>query len=826
LLRSIAEAVQANLETISKSYLSVALNSDQTASASDYIDALTALTSSHPSVWTEHYKSKTTVDRRLRQFLKKGSQLSSRDFWPRLTDVLKAVPSEVLPSNAADAAELLGALQGGIVRKDEPKYNHAAAFGTYLEVVALVNARLPDEDKSKLLEEMVLPLLEQYLRPSLETSQWSIPSNATKLLSQAMHVTGMAATLGERWPTFAQQLVDAIRTSAPEKSKDYEKSQNAVVQHTTQFATLQEQALKVDEFAPLQPVFAQATALIVAESISVLKNRNGKPFGAAGAVAALLSRKNAATSQTPQDIEAFVCNDLPDLILSPSSTYLVDILYAVSDSPIFKDAWSSTLKTVLKESDTPAKTKALEAILTSSRIPSPFDLASTDTELQQFVVTSVREAVEGTLEWDSFNRILQSRAKIIAPETTDEILAYLTESLSISTRAPYSLQGLRQIVRSNPSMLREFVATPRGTKLLQSLLLASESPSDEVAQGAAAVSASIQTVLASGLDSKQSIFSLIQDGLREATQTSVSVETLVDLAKQSIKAGHDWTVLQNVFPSVEDWDSALAPFLNSPPKWSLAITNPLAGAVYLVDRKSSPSGTDEVARDADGYSAAYRITLYVIRLLKNVDLVPIESVPVGVRDAYLRNVALTIQLADDNLGLAGANGIWADYNSDVESDAMMFMSDAQPFVTQELKRLSSNWAGDAATLLTWATDLLDRVEATTSAQAYYAARTYSGLIANAIEIAGWKNTLTSQLQDTLKSVRKDKFILKLIACLYAFREPLAASKSCERMCNEIIADLTGLKIEVCDATLFLAPHFVPPCELHMPTFTFEPLTGL
>jgi hypothetical protein len=69
------------------------------------------------------------------------------------------------------------------------------------------------------------------------------------------------------------------------------------------------------------------------------------------------------------------------------------------------------------------------------------------------------------------------------------------------------------------------------------------------------------------------------------------------------------------------------------------------------------------------------------------------------------------------------------------------------------------------------------------------------LVADAIEIAGWRNTQTPQLQDSLKSVRKDKAILPIIAYLNAFREPLAASKSCERMCNELIADLTGLDIE-------------------------------
>jgi hypothetical protein len=734
------------------------------------------------------------VDRRLRQFLKKGSQSGPRDYWARLTTLFRAIPSEILPSNAADAAELLSALQGGIIKKDEPKYNHEAAFGAYLDIVALINARLPEEDKAKLLEEMVLPLITQYLQPSVDTSQWTVPANATALLAKTLGVDGMVAALAERWPTYAQHLVDAIKTSAPEQSKDYDKSQSGVGRHATRFAKLQEQALKIESFSPVEPVFAKASASVISEALEVLKNRNGKPFGAADAVGAILGRNNAliSGSETQQQLETFLRNDLPTLVSSPSATYLIELLYACSESPAFKAIWSTTLKAILTQPDSTDKTKTLEAMLTSRRLPASFDLAVSDAELQEFIKTNVRGSVEGLLEWDSFNRILQSPAKVLAPETTDDILAYLTQSLAISENAPYSLQGLRQIVRSNPSMLREFVTTSQGSKLLQGLLLASESPNDEVAQSAAAVNASIQTLLSSGSDTKQSIFELIHQGLREATPTSVSVETLVDLAKQSVKTGQDWDVLQNVFPVVQDWDTALAPFLGTAPKSSLAITNPLGGAVYLVDQSSSD--VRKLSRDADGYSAAYRVTQYVAKLLKESDLFPVESIPLATRDAYLRNMALTIQLADDNLGLAEANGLWADYNADVESDAMSFISDAQTFVTQELKRLSLAWS-ESDDLLSWATGLLARVEKNTSAPTYYTARAYSMLVADAIEIAGWRNTQTPQLQDSLKSVRKDKAILPIIAYLNAFREPLAASKSCERMCNELIADLTGLDIE-------------------------------
>ncbi|KAF1835661.1 hypothetical protein BDW02DRAFT_280086 [Decorospora gaudefroyi] len=792
-------AVRENLQSLSKAYLAEALNSDQTGSIYDYVEALTLLTSAHPSVWTEQYTSKTAVDRRLRQFLKKGSQLGPRDFWARLTELFKIIPKEVLPQSDTGAVELLSALHGGIVRPDEPKYNHEVAFHAYLNIVGLLGQRLKDLEKPKLLEEMVLPIITQYLRPSLETSHWAIPSNATALIAKALQIEGMEATLGERWPTFAQQLVDNIKTSAPEQSKDYEKSQTSVVQHATRFETLQDQALKTEAFATLQPVFAQASALVVAEALEVVKNRNGKPYGASCAIAALLQRNPSLISatQTEQHLELFIQHDLPTLILSPSSSYLTDILYSGSSSPIFKDAWSASLKSVLKETDSPTKTKALEALLTSSRIPAAFDLATSDPELQNYVMTSVREAVEGSAEWDSFSRMLQSPAKILSPETTDKILAYMTETLSISEKAPYSLQGLRQIVRSNPSMLREFLARPQGSNLLQGLLVASESPSDEVAQGATAVNASIQTLLSSGTDSKQSIYDLIHQGLRDATPKSVSVETLVDLAKQSVKAGSDWSEISKVFPNIEEWNAALEPFLDAAPKSSLAITNPLGGAVYLAKSEQSPSTIRALPRDADGYSAAYRITQYVTKLFKNPDLFSTDMVPAELRTIYLHNVAVAIQLADDNLGLAGANGLWAHYDSEVEADAMAFMSDAQPFVTHELQRLAATWseANANSSLLSWGTEMLSAAGTNFSSRSYYEVRTYSVLIADAIEAAGWKNSQTAQLQDTLKAMRKSRNVFQILGILNGFREPLAASKTCERMCNEIIADLTGLDIQ-------------------------------
>ncbi|KZM23839.1 zinc ion binding [Ascochyta rabiei] len=773
------DAASANLETISKAYLSVALNSDQTGSAYDFLEALIQLTTAHPTAWTEHYKSKTSVDRRLRQFLKKGSQFGPQDYWNRLVDLFKALPGEVLPCQAPDAVDLLSALQAGIAGKNEPKYNQDAAYTAYFDVLATVNARLSAGDSETFVQKVVLPMISQYLRPSLETSQWSLPSNATGLLTKALAIDGVTSALSGQWPQYAQQLVNDIRTSAPEQSKDYEKSQTAVLQHGTRYATLQEHALKEGTASQLAQSIRSAESSIITEALAVVKNRNGKPYGAAGTIAALLSRgSNLAKAPVDQQLGQFIHDDLPTIILSPSSTQLVSILYSFAESTVFKSAWSATLKAILKEGDSPAKMNALEALLTSPKIPESFDLASSDAELQSFVKSSVNDAVE---------------------ETTDDVLAYLTQSLSISQHAFYSLQGLRQIVKSNPSMLREFAATPKGGELLQALLRASESPNDEIAQGAATVSASIRTVLASDTGTQHSMHDLIHQGLREATPSSVSIETLVDLAKQSFKSSETWETNANLFPSIEDWDAALTPFLASVPKSALAITNSLGGATYLVEPSLASADTRKISRDADGYSAAYRIAQYVAKLSRTPQA-RVQSAPLQVRNAYLRNIALTVQLVEDNLGLAGANGLWTGYNADVENDAMVFKSDAQEFITQEITRVHGSMSSlsennDKDSLLTWARDLLGRIDASSSTQVYYAARAYSTLVSDAIMLHGWTNSWTVQIQDALKTIRKNKQVIPLLAYLNAFREPLAASKSCERMCSEIVADLTGLDID-------------------------------
>ena len=797
--------IQESLEPLSKSYLSVALNSDQTSSVLDYIGTLTLLTSTYPSVWTEYYTSKTSVHRRLRQFLKKGSQLGPRSFWTQLVQLFSLLPEDILPNTVTDAVELLNAVLDGITRNEELKINHSAAFSAYVEIFGRVISRLPKDDQTKLLRELIWPFFMQYLQPTPETAQWTIPHNATvEIFTKVLRMDEMVVLVEENWPSVMQALIDNIKTSAPEQSKEYERSQTAVIQHAARLATLQDLILEKAAFASAQPALVSSISAVIREALQVVKTRKGKPYGAAGAVATLLRHERSFSDLPPpakQDIERFTLEDLPDLLTSPSATYLIDLLYATSNTAQFKKAWAAALQVILGDIDSASKTKALEALLTSPRIPSSFDLAMHAPELQEYIKAIVKEAIEGLVEWDSFDLILQSqtKTKIMTSDTTTDVLTNLMESLSISPHATYSLQGIRHVVKSNPSLLKDFVSSTRGNDLLQALLRASESPDDETAQGAVAVSASIRTVLASGTDTTQSIYDVIQHGLQEASSASVSVETLVGLARQSIQIESVWSDIDKVLPTVDSWNAALVHFLNAAPKSSLAITNPLGGAVYLAE-PTEPHSANKIralSRDSYGYSAAFRIAQYVTKLFQHADLFPADKIPDVVLAAYLHNTTLTVQLSHDNLGLAGSNGLWAEHNHDVETDAMTFIADAQKFISQELKRSAALWSSEKAnsSLLTWATDCMSKIDNDNSPSTYYDARVYGVLVADAVETAGWKTSQSGQLQDLLKSVQKRKDDFALLGFLHAFEEPLAASQSCERMCNEVVADLTGLNIE-------------------------------
>jgi hypothetical protein len=697
--------------------------------------------------------SKTPADRRLRQFLKKGSQFGPAEFWVSLVELFKALPLRIKPSNGADAAELLGALHGGISRKEEPKQSLEAAFGAYLDITENLCQSVPAHEFEKLLRELVLPMATQYLRPAPENSEWNLPSNAGRLVVKALSIRGMESVVRAAWPQYFQAFVDDIKTSAPEQSQDYKESQNSLITQASRVASLQQLILDSHSSEALQSAFSEACESIIAAAISVLKNRNGKPYGAAGVIKEFLV-KNGSVIFSNKGLEAqvatFVRDDLPALILSASASQLLEVLFALPDTPAFSLAWDAPLKAVLSAQDSPTKRTILKTILTSPQSPKSVDL--TRTELQDYIKSIGRSALEGSSDWESFSEILPSSSHIMSPATTDEILSSITKSLSLSEEAPRALQGLEEIVQRNPSMLKTYVSSDTGSSLLQTLLLASESPDDEIALKAAEVNASIQPLVGTGSDSRQAIFNVIHQNLRHASPESLSVETLLDLAKKltesmgiARKASIDFEKVGGLFPRLQEWDEALSPYLEICPAPAWSRWDPLGGAATLIQSGSVKTLAIPRSRDRDGYSSVYRMAVYMIKLFDE-GLFKMDGLPPLENGHYFRNIALTYRLADENFAVPGTNNLWDSCTPDWRFEFSNFSQDARETVCKALKPVQ----GEEAPLLCWALEVLSNTETDRSPRSYHIVDTAASVVTlSNIELD------VTELQNQLKLLRKD-----------------------------------------------------------------------
>ncbi|KAF2807951.1 uncharacterized protein BDZ99DRAFT_420629 [Mytilinidion resinicola] len=784
------DSLSSHLRTLSKSYLYQGLSSNQTGSAYEYVETVVMLTELFPLVWTDHYSGKKTVTQKFQHFLKRGSQSGPREFWDGIAKLFNFLPKSVLPATGVDAVDLLGAMHSGIIKKDEPRANLAAAFGAYLHVALLICSLLPEDDQRRLMSEMVLPIFSQYLRPSPEQSQWAIPEpNGSRIISKVMVSGIIPSVLQEEWPKYAEMLIEDIKTSAPEQSKDFEKSHKALIQQAARLASLQAHALDNDSSGFYRPVLSSATALIVSVSLEVLISRKGKPYGAAGVVAEFLRLCESLVfdeEHCKDQLMSFLHNDLPSLFISPSYS------------------WRATLKAVLGSPDSPAKLEALGHLLTSPKIPTGFNLASSDAELQNYINAKAHSALQGTSDWLFFGQLLQSPSTAIATETADEILSSMTKSLSVADSTANALEGFQKVTNLNPLLLKHFVPTPEGSELLRSLLLLAESADDQIAQEASAVNNSIHSILTRGSDggnSKQSMFDVIQNGLKEASRTSVSVNTLVELATKIWVAEEDSTsplgdVADCLLPDGNAWTAALTPFLAVQPRASLSITNVLGGTSYLVPPSSSQEAFSKTyPRDGDGFSAAFRIASYASRVLCGTDV--FEYIATERQEEIYRLTALTVQLIEDNLGLAGSNNLWAQYTPEVENVVVLSLEDARNFMNKQLTDNGSSWDDDnegPTSFLKSALVSLHAASEETSSSSYYSSRALSVLTTELIEIYGWNSQRTPNLQTALKGLRRSKSPFYPAAFLTGYSLPLSTTKSSTRLCNEYVAEITGLDI--------------------------------
>ncbi|KAG9954461.1 hypothetical protein KCU85_g281, partial [Aureobasidium melanogenum] len=707
----------------------------------------------------------------------------------------EAVSSAALRLDLLSFGPTLG-LHDGVSQKDD-RFNASAAWFTYFKILDLVQstASLSDEEHETLLNKMSIPAIEQYLRPSPSTSDWLISgAKPAWNVSKAAFCKRLPTVLEKKWPEYATLLIEDIRTSLPEQSKDFEKSQAHVASAAERWALLQSELLREEYQLPesLQAVFSQTAKDIVKASLELLRSRNGKPYGAAAAVDELQNHCKAllAKDQETQNIIAtFVVEDLPELLSSPSQRQLVSLLYHFQTNSRFSDAWNQTATALGNTPDSEEKLNAFRNLLASPRVKPAAEIAAQNGDIQAFLQRQFKSSLETGEQWSFVSGILKGTPSVASAETVDNMLADLTASLSISEKAESALDGLQEISRSNKALVKEHIKKPNGSQLLPNLLLLEESANETLAAKASSISKSIVTE-ADKAGSQTILFDVIHQSLRDVSSSSLPMPQVLDMAANLIKDSDldqkKQEVAKQALPDLDSWKSAVTPFIATAPSIALAITSVLGGATYLVDpeTKSDPS---KILRDADGLSQALRYAMYTSRVFSNSVL--LQALESEAQQELFRLFYITHILLTESISLTAEGGL-ASPNPETEAEVVDFVNEANKFIGdcfQQYEDASSSYAFVGTTL-----DNFFEQSKGTSTSAFYHAQALSHAIGDLESIHGGGHAKVQEYEDKTLQLYKAKDVVPFTACASGLKEALSDSKKLDRQTNELVADLTGL----------------------------------
>ena len=530
-----------DLTIISTHVLVGSLNVDQTASSYEFVKSLAELSSKHPQVWTTSYpgSGKKSAVRRLSQFLSKGSQSGPPIFWVQLSQLLRTVLSldlqlEQKPTGDKPISDetsshlvLLEALHDGITHKSENRSGQNEAWRAYLQVAELAQrSNSTPNQESKFIESSLAPIIEQYVKPLPERNDWTVAgSDQQRVCLGSIHLIqhGSLETLNEVWQRLSKMIIEDLQISSPEQSKDYIKSQDAIVAEIKRWYSLQAAIVNSEKAGAIRPVLISACLEELKSAINVITARSGKPYSAAVALLSMIQLLPDITLNQPEArkiLMEFAKNKVPSLLLTPSSQYLIGLLDRLSTDEELQDSSQKAINSLLNAPESDAKSKALQTLVGSPWL----ERDVTSTALAGVVNNNLRQALEGKDDcWDLVNEAMKNPD--LPSALADNMLSTLTNGLSIENSPEVALHGLTLAVRHNRRGLKGFSTSKQGPVLLSRLLFLAESSQRNVAHNARDLNTSIQAIISSDENSNtahRSMIEIINKGLDTAERNSLS----------------------------------------------------------------------------------------------------------------------------------------------------------------------------------------------------------------------------------------------------------------------------------------------------------------
>lgn len=675
--RSLAlEVDEVRKRSISSIVLFQILNNPREGSIIDQSDTLVTLTKSYPKVWIMSFREWYPKIKSLDKFTKAGSRGRPTYFWINFLNIIKALPMEVLPHSVDSALELLNMVKEGVDKSYQSSADILGGWKIYVQIIHFVSSPMTEEDQSIITKVNAWPIIAGYVNSTFTRTEWETkPLEALEVIAEILKLNAMNSVARQEWPRITEILVVSIQTLHPEQSKVYENSQDKVISMGDRWSNVQRLLFLSQTNINARNELNKALMNILKTSLEVLETRNGKPFAAAGIVNKIItccSEQISDLQPAQTAVASFVGISLPKLINSPSCKFLCHILYAQHGREDFKDIWNSTLNTALED----AKPQALLAtLLNVSIMPPNFSLPKSHIKLQEFISKNIKLASNGHYNWNDLSFALHDINKILCDENQYDLMLTLLEALETDGKTVNAIKALKTIINEqNHDYLQDFLRKPIGGKLLSHVLLASESSNEEIAKESDQVQQQLRTISRdrlTGID--EIILDVIQLNLTLAAKSSLSIEKVIDLAKDQMEqtTANNNNIATRLMPPLEDWNKVLNYYMQLPPNRDLKVINHLGGAVSLImserDHTDLPDGSVN-SKDNHGLTKLIRIAKYFAEMCHDSNA--FQMVEKDTKKGLYKAFLITMQLVNDNVTLAGEYNLWDKNMDDVESEVL------------------------------------------------------------------------------------------------------------------------------------------------------------
>lgn len=257
----------------------------------------------------------------------------------------------------------------------------------------------------------------------------------------------------------------------------------------------------------------------------------------------------------------------------------------------------------------------------------------------------------------------------------------------------------------------------------------------------------------------------------------------------------DYT-MKDLLPSLQSWEDALKPFLQLPPRSSSAITSPIGGTVNLIQRELTESFKAlwlVIPRDSDRCTAAFRLTVFAIKILSSFDIS--KQLVKEDLETLFYFLPLAVQLIDDDLSIENCNGISGLELADQREEYLEIVFTGRKVIRDWINANGSLCFVPEKTTSSLLVSLweskLERLDGMSPVD-YRVGETFVRILASADETASAKSS-----DDVARICREARSAngIRSAAWFAALRSSILSNPVGNRICNELVADSTGIKAQ-------------------------------